>query len=280
MIKSILVCTDGSSAGDAARDYGIYLAKTLKAHLKGLHVLDARTLDGPLMATVSGWVGALPYNIELMQFRELLQQKGNTIIEAFNARCREEGIDAETIVSMGYPARVIIEEEINADILILGQKGEHAAWLGESAGSTVSRVVRHSAKPVLVTPVTFTPIRKILAAYDGSDHATQAVREAATLAAALQVPLEVLTVAPTRDTEEANRMSREGMNIAIPIHKQVSHLVGSGEPHVVIMGMAEHYNFDLIVAGAFGHSRIREMIIGSTTQQMIMRSTVPVMLIR
>jgi nucleotide-binding universal stress UspA family protein len=280
MIKNILVCTDGSAYGDVAREYGLHLAGRLQARLEGLHVLDSRTLEGPLMADISGWVGAQPFSLQLQQFRTLLQQKGETILQAFASRCAAEGLTAETTLRMGHPARVLLEEEARTELLVLGQKGEHAEWLGDSIGSTVDRVARHSLKPCLVTPGAFRPIQKILAAFDGSGHASQALHEAAELAATLNVPLGVLTVAADKDTEQANRISREGLLMAQAHQGHVTHLVGRGQPDAVILAMAAEYGYDLIVAGAHGHSRMREMILGSTTHLLIAKTDRPVMVVR
>ncbi|MBN1270588.1 MAG: universal stress protein, partial [Kiritimatiellae bacterium] len=123
MIKSILVCTDGSEYGDTACDYAIHLAGKLKARLMGLHVLDSRMLEGPLMADISGWVGAQPYGAQLQQFRDLMEKKGEAVINAFTDRCEKAGLTAETWMKMGHPARVVLQEEGRAELLIMGQKG-------------------------------------------------------------------------------------------------------------------------------------------------------------
>jgi nucleotide-binding universal stress UspA family protein len=280
MIKSILVCTDGSPYGDIASEYGIHLAKALKARILGLHVLDSRMLEGPLMADLSGWIGAQPYGAQLQQFRELMHQKGEAVIGAFASRCETAGLKPETWIKMGHPPRVILEEEARAELLVLGQKGEHAEWIGEMTGSLAERVVRHSVKPCLVTPGAFKPVSKILVAYDGSAHASQALHEAVELAVQLGSPLSVLTVAEDKDLDAANRISRDGLTLAEAHDCRAAHLVAKGPAGATILDTAYQHGFDFIVMGAYGHGRIREMILGSTTQQVLTRSEVPVMLVR
>jgi nucleotide-binding universal stress UspA family protein len=280
MIKSILVCTDGSRHGDVACEYAIALTQQLHARLLGLHVLDSRMLDGPLMAEISGWVGAQPFGAQLQQFRELMEKKGETVIRAFNSRCEKAGVTAETWVKMGHPPKIILEEEVRAELLVMGQKGEHAEWIGDMNGSMVERVVRHSVKPCMITPDAFRPISRIMIAYDGSAHASQALHEATELAQALKVELVILTVAETDDQKCANDISKDAIELVKAHGIQALSLVVKGKPSATILEKAREEHCDLIVVGAYGHSRIREMILGSTTAHIITKSKVPVMLVR
>lgn len=280
MIKSILVCVDGSPHGDAACETALHLTVRLKGRLLGLHVLDSRLLEGPLMADLSGWIGAQPYGAQLQQFRELMEQKGQAVVRAFDDRCAKAGVVAESWLKMGHPARVILEEEARAELVVLGQRGEHADWMGEMMGSTVERVIRHSVKPCLVVPVPFRPFTRMLAAYDGSQHAGQALREAAELAVALDIELVVLTVAEPGDPNKAEPVSRDAMAMAGAHGARARALVVPGRPTATILECAQKEACNLIVVGAYGHSRVRELILGSTTTTLMSRSSAPVMLVR
>lgn len=280
MIKSLMVFTDGSADGNVAAEYGVFLAARLKAHLAGCHVLDSRMLEGPLMADISGWIGAQPYGGQLQQFRELMQQKGDAIMAAFEKMAEDAGVDADISVKMGHPATVILAEEVHAELAILGQNGEHAEQTGEMIGSTVERVIRHSIKPCLVTPARFRPITRILAAFDGSGSASKALHEAIELALALSVPLVILTVAESHDIDHARHVAEDGIRLARAHECAAGNLVVEGRADQMILTKAEELGCDLIVVGAYGHSRIREMILGSTTQNLVTRSHLPVMLVR
>ncbi len=281
MIKSILVCTDGSEYGDVAAEYAIFLTQHLKARLLGLHVLDSRMLEGPLMADISGWIGAQPYGDQLRQFRTLMEEKGSAVIQAFNARCAEAGVTPESWLKMGHPPRIILEEEVRAELLILGQKGEHAEWIGELTGSNTERIVRHSVKPCLITPATFTPITRILAAYDGSAHASQALHEATELAQALHVELLVVTIAEGEARAYADQIGQDAVEmVKAHDYSAESIILNQSQAAQAILDTARDRKCDLIVVGAYGHSRIREMIVGSTTTFIITHSHVPMMLVR
>lgn len=280
MIKSILVATDGSPYGDAATRYGIYLARSLEARLAGLHVLDARMLEGPLMADVSGWLGAEPFTAQLVRFRELMEKKGQAVMDAFVARAADAGVPVTTKVLSGMPIRLLLEEHLRAELLILGRQGEHAAWANGGIGSTIERVVRHATKPCLIVPDTFRTIGKILVGYDGSPRASRALHEAIELSLALKAPLVIVTVLEVMDEAVARERVEDAMKIARAHQCVAGEMVVPGTPHEVLRAKARDLQCDLIVLGAFGHNRMREFILGSTTHQVVADSSVPVMLVR
>ncbi len=280
MIKTMMVFTDGSAGGATAARYAIHLAKQLNAKLTGGHVLDSRMLEGPLMADISGWIGAQPFSGQLKQFRDLLQQKGEAVLAALVSMAEAEGIEIDVKLLMGHPARVILQEEAKTEMLIMGRNGEHADLTGEFIGSTVERVTRHSIKPCMVTPDVFQPIAKILCAFDGSPHAGKALHEAVEMALALQVPLVILSVAENHDLRAARDIAEDGMRIARAHECAAANLVVEGRPDQMISLKAEELGCGLIVVGAHGHSRIRDMILGGTTNSLVARARLPVMLVR
>lgn len=280
MFKSILVCTDGSKYGDTAREYGLHLAQRVGARLAGLHVMDSRILEGPLMADISGWIGASPYAAQLPQFRELLREKAEAVGEAFRARCAEAGLEAEMRLRTGHPLPLILEESRQFELLALGQKGEHADFVGEMMGATAERVCRHVERPCLLTPEKFRPITRILAAFDGSGHAGKALTVAAELAVTLREPLVLLTVDEKGDLAAARETNAAGERIARDHGAQVEARVTEGKAGATILRVAEETGSNLIAMGAFGHSRIREFFIGGAAAQVAARTQMPVLMAR
>jgi len=281
MIRSILVCTDGSAHGENSIRYGIHLARRLRARLSALHVLDSRMLEGPLMANISGWIGAQPFTDPLNQFRAIMQEKGDAIMLAFRAMCDKEGVtDVEGRALWGHPARVILREELQAELVILGQDGEHDEITGEWTGSTVDRVVRHSAKPCLIVPETFSSVERIMIAYDGSPHASRALHEAIELAMDLSVPLVICTVVEAGDHKRAMDHADTAMRLARAHECAAAHLIVEGRPAEMLMQKALELHCGMLVAGSHGHSRIREMIIGSSANYLVNHAKLPLLLVR
>ena len=281
MMKRLLVCTDGSPHGEQSIRYGLHLARRLDAKMVVAHVLDSRLLEGPMMANISGWIGAEPFSDPLTQFRAIMQEKGEAVVAAAKAQCEAQGVfDVETALRWGHPARVLLREEIATELVVLGQDGEHEDASGEWTGSTVDRVIRHSVKPCLVVPSTFAPIDRMMVGYDGSPHASRALHEAIELAIGLMVPLFICTVVEDGDHQRAIDHADMAMRLARAHECAAAFLIVEGHPADVLLAKARELQCGLLVAGSHGHTRIREMIIGSTANRLLHQTTLPLLLVR
>ena len=147
-------------------------------------------------------------------------------------------------------------------------------------GSSVERVVRASVKPCLVTPNRFRECRALLLAYDGSEESRRALVAAIELTHRLEAELTILTACQREDEETASASLQEAFAEAktrdLAVHAQLAH----GEPETEILAGADKLDADLIVMGAYGHTRIREFILGSTTAHVLHTATIPVLLAR
>jgi nucleotide-binding universal stress UspA family protein len=280
MYQRILLCTDGSAAADVATQYAAWMARPLNAAVRILYVTDIRLLEGPLMADIAGALGAQPYPALLPQLQEIQREKAATILAAAQQRCRDAATSCETVHKTGNLVQVMLEQERDADLVVLGQHGEHAQWAGGMLGSSVERMVRASIKPCLVTPARFAPVARILVAYDGSSGAGKALRTCLELAPALDAGVTIITVCQREEEESASGALKQAEDMAREKKlKPVAQLL-HGDAETEILSAAEKFGADLIVMGAYGQTRIRELILGSTTSHILRKATVPVLLAR
>ena len=280
MYKTILLCTDGSPAAEVAGDYATWFARKLGASLRALYVTDIRLLEGPWLADLSGAVGAQPYSALLPQLQKIQEEKAAMVLAAAKERCDKSGVSCETTHETGSLLPAILDQERLADLVILGQHGEHAEWSDGMLGSSVERVVRASVKPCLVTPKKFHEISHLLVAYDGSEESSKALRAAIALAPTLGVKVTITTVAALGGEDAAAALLEKAKQRALGGNVKANVEVLHGDPEEEILELRETIGADLIVMGAYGHTRIRELILGSTTSHVIRKATVPVLLVR
>ena len=146
---------------------------------------------------------------QLSHFKELRQNRVENVIRAFQEECRSAKVVPEISLQTGHPSRIVLRQEIKAEILIIGQKGEHPGMVGDMIGSNANRISRNSITPcVVVGPSSQPIITRVLAAYDGSPHAGQALHVAAVeLAEALKFVLHIITVREHEEDETAKQTS-------------------------------------------------------------------------
>lgn len=280
MYENILLCTDGSPAAGVAGDYAISLAKKLGARMHVLYITDIRLLEGPWMSDLSGAVGAQPYLGLVSQLQQFQRDKAAVILASASKRCRDAPVACDTAHETGSLVHVMLDYERRADLVVLGQRGEHAQWSGGMLGSSVERMVRASVKPCLVTPEKFQPVKHMLIAYDGSLESGKALHAGIDLAMALGTEVTIITVCQQEAEEAAsktlNEAIRQAQDHGLKAHAQLVH----GNAEVEILAHCEKVGATLIVMGAYGHTRIRELIVGSTTSHVMRKAMVPVLLVR
>ena len=279
IIKRILIPTDGSDYGKTAIEYGIYIAKRLHAQLIGLHVVDIRLMQGPVFTDISGSVGLPPYQEFIPMLQDSLDERAENILQAFNTRCEEAGLQPEMKKAVGVIDEAIIEEAKNADWILLAQRGEHFRAVGGNIlGSTAESVVRKSGKPVIVTPATFREIESMGLAYDGSAPANSALRLAIELSERASWPLTVIIIADDHDL--GTNLAKKIEDFMEPHKIDCETIILKGKENVEIVKFIQEGAVELMVMGAYGHNRLRELILGSTTSYVIRKSTIPVLLTR
>src|ERR1700733_13736392 len=101
MIKRILVGIDTSEHSRAAQSYAFHFARRLGASLIGVHVVDIVSIEGSFFHDISGSLGLEPYLDFSAKMREILNARGNAVLEDFKLAARRENLPAETVLDMG-----------------------------------------------------------------------------------------------------------------------------------------------------------------------------------
>ncbi len=279
----ILICTDGSHYGSVCCEYGGWLASRTSKEVEVLYVSDLRQFEVPFIADLSGSLGIQPYQAILGQLQELEKKKAEFILTAARELIEKEwsGVSVTTTHKTGLLVDCLEDLEKNADFVLLGKRGERSQFATEHLGSTVERVVRASGKPCLVTSRSFGKINKMLLAYDGGKSCLKAVEFLSKSPAFKDIELHVVIVAEDSGEEElALKRLRSAEEICrAGGFKPVCQML-HGAPEDKIAEYVAARGINLLIMGAYGHSRIRRLLIGSTTTEMIRRCLVPVLLFR
>jgi nucleotide-binding universal stress UspA family protein len=193
-------------------------------------------------------------------------------LDLFASQCAERGVSASTEVKIGVPGEVVSQAAIAHDIVILSRTGySRIADARETVDSWIAPVIRDSVRPVWVAGAEFGEggdSCNILVAYDGSSHAVRALLPAASLAARPGVDCRLVTVAQSEDVGKDVLAPAEAFLRHHGIVPRTQVLIGS-KPSDVICEMVASGGIDILIMGAYGHSPIREVLFGSTTERIL-----------
>jgi nucleotide-binding universal stress UspA family protein len=281
----VLTLIDGSVYTPSVCDHAAWAATRLAVPVDLVHALGRR----PGTGAPADFTGSLDVDTRDALLEELVEldarsaklahRRGRVILDTARARLLEAGIsDATPKLRNGDVVEAVEDLEANARLIVIGKRGEAADFAKLHLGSNLERVVRASHKPVLVASRAFKPISDVLIAFDGGLSATKAIEVIAGSPLLRGLECRLLMVGEETDAAHqrleaaADRLRRAGFMVEAGIE--------GGLPDDTISRAAERSGSDLLVMGAYGHSRIRSLIIGSTTTTMIRSCKIPLLLIR
>lgn len=277
MIKHILVPTDGSEQAVRGVRYAVAVAKQYGATIHGLHVIDLKLLEGPILRDVSASLGTAPYANYEGNISMILEERGKAALEVCERLAREAGVEVTLQNVTGLVERTILERSELVDLVVMGRSGEHSEWLEGVLGSTTESVVRRTKRPVLVTAREAPGNGRFLIAYDGSSHARRALSVAVDVSSSWNAPLDVLVVG---SGPKAETIIGEARGYLEPHELTVRYVTQEGDPSEVIVAYAGECKADLLVMGAYGHTKVRALVVGSTTAYAMNHAPCPLLLTR
>lgn len=285
-MTKIAVYIDASSYAHSVCDHAAWVAARMGADVEVLHVLGRRdmhanggdlsgALDVDARDTLLAELSALDE-----QKAKLAQKRGRLILEQAKKRLEDAGVaNVTTKLRIGDLVETVQEQETNSDLIVIGKRGEAGAFASQHLGSNLERVARASSKPVLVASRAFKPIERVLIAYDAGVSVTRAINFLTGAGTGfVGLKLNLLKVGACTDDATA-RVDEAAQQLRSAGHDVQTRIV-AGQAETVIAEAVSDEGFDLLVMGAYGHSRIRTLMIGSTTTELMRLCRIPVVLFR
>ncbi|ASY63528.1 UspA-related nucleotide-binding protein [Sinorhizobium sojae CCBAU 05684] len=276
---------DGSIYAQSVCDHIAWIAGKTEVGVEMLHVIGRRDLSSEPV-NLSGNIGLGARTALLEELAELdaqkakvAQKRGRLLLEEAKSRLQAAGVaDVETRLRNGDLVETIQEFETNADLIVIGKRGEGADFAKGHLGSNLERVVRSTRKPLVVASRAFKPISKLLIAYDGGAMAMQAVDQVSRSPILTGLACKLVMAGP--ETPENRKKLDDAAVILRAAGYEVETALVPGHADKVISETVEREGYDLLVMGAYSHSRLRSLFIGSTTTEMIRSCKVPVVIFR
>ena len=271
-LNDIVVYVDSAEVTKARVGFAVALAKERGAHLIG--VAFAPTALLPLYGADVGFA-------DMSEVMESVKAQGAKALQAFEACAKAEGVSAEARLMQGMSEEFphdFAHAARHADLAILGQPRDGDPLIGQYA--LVERCLFASGRPVIIVPaVPDKPALDgtVVAAWDGSAEASRAINDALTFLKPAARVILVVGVAGGQDDEQAPQtddmmahLQRHGVTAEALRVK-----IGEGDVGRLLLSTAKSLGADLMVMGAFHHSRWREFILGGVTLTVLEQATIP-----
>jgi len=277
MFKDLLVTVDTSPASTQRVSLAVQLARRCGAHLVGLFI------NPP--APVAPYIGAEGSAVGLAEMIKSYEEGSHAEAVAagkhFADSCDREGVTYEWREVSGVPDEVAVVHARYSDLAILGQIDPDSNAIADLAPEAVAL---QSGRPILVVPYVgkFDTVgERVLVAWNASREATRAVNDAMPI---LTTAKSVTVLAANPKKGKAGHGDMPGADIALHLarHGVKAEAAATKATDIdignLLLSTAADIDADLIVMGAYGHSRMRELLMGGATRSILQTMTVPVLL--
>lgn len=285
-MKTIIACLDGSAHADNVLTMAAWAARQTKANLSLLHMVPTHA-EVPVYPDFSGQIG-LGAKSDLLEeltrieqeHGKLEQKKGQLILEhAKQTLAAQNTAPVKLLHRRGALVDEIGRLEADADLIIIGKRGETKTDTQGHVGANLERVSRAVHKPLLIATHQAKPVERFLIAYDGRASSNAAVEFALTSPLLKGLECHLLKVGTDNSLSDGIvRKAKTKLEAAGYTVKAKVEDVSSVDQAVT--DYVTHNQIDLLLMGAYGHSPLRRFFLGSTTMAQISQSKVPVLLFR
>jgi nucleotide-binding universal stress UspA family protein len=262
--KTIVAVLDDEACAPAVLDAASGLALRFGSHLTGVH---AEPLPMPIASPMG-----FPDATLIGASEDINRAREERLSGLFASRLARENFSSEWRSLRGVSgdgAMSVLESARCADLVITGDGG------GEGGSPDIDTLIQGSGRPVLLVPrnrPAQTDVRRIVVAWNGSREAARAVFDALPFIVAAE-ETTLITIDPVTEPGQVGPLPGAQVAAALARHgaKLTVEAVSSREwsRAQVMEKTVREKNADLLVLGAFSHSRIREMIFGGTTRSII-----------
>jgi nucleotide-binding universal stress UspA family protein len=273
MVKDVIVNLSGAAPQDAAVDYAASVAKAFDAHITGIAFLYEPVIPDAVM-------GGIP--VELIEIqREENTKTANAAVARFEAAAKSAGVPATVRLldaSLAGAAATFGQIARRFDIAVVGQAQPDK---GTAEELMIEGALFESGRPVIVVPYIQKQgltLERVIACWDGGRTAARAIGDAMPFLQRAKA-VDLIIVAERGKHEEitgahmSDHLARHGVRVEV-------RRIAKGDVDVqdAILSYSADSGADFIVMGGYGHSRLREFILGGVTRGILLSMTVPVLM--
>ncbi|MBU2883472.1 universal stress protein [Psychrosphaera sp. B3R10] len=283
-MEKIITCIDGSAITTSVVNAGTWAAKKLDKTLTFLHTLEKKQQHGA--DDYSGAIGLGAQSKLLKEMTELDEQKsrlavklGDELLNSAAMAARSSGVvNIEKAQRHGDIVDAIMSLEDQTRLIVIGRKGAEHEGDFKALGSHLETLLRKASDPVFVVPEQFVEPKSFMIAYDGRETADRALQKVIDGGLLHGIDCHLVSIKNNEPllidkfNSAAKRLKDKGLNVTTAVLE--------GNINETLLRYQVENAIDLVVMGAFGHSKLRQFFVGSNTIKMLERIAVPLIVLR
>ncbi len=273
MVKRILVALSGTPFTQPAIEYGLELAQLHGAEITGVTDVDLARLAQVGPVPIGG--GAAAHEL-VEQRMALTQEHIEESIAAFEAACTKANVTHRVARETGDPFDQLISLWRYHDLTVAGLRGLFEYGVVHNPDDLLVRLVSKGVRPILAVAMKHRPIRRVLAAYNGSMESAKALKRFVQMSLWPKITLRIVCF--DRSPKEGQPLLDDAADYCRVHGYEAETDLVEGDAHHALLEYASGWNADLIVMGASSRARILRHILGDTTLHAIRHAELPLFL--
>lgn len=282
----VLACIDGAALTESVCDYAAWIAQKVEVPLKLLHTINHHH-ETSVTSDFSGNIGLGAQEHLLEQITKLEQQQsklklqqGKLMLQAAKEHLEKKGTNhLSSTQRHGDLIEAVIDLEDSIRVLVLGLRGQVHENKENQIGAKLEALIRSLHRPILIVNGKFKTPERIMIAYDGSPAADKAVEMVTSSPLYKGLCCHLVCVNNNENTadkllEQATKTLQTADDIEVITTKL------KGKVELELCNYQKQHDIDLTIMGAFSHSRLHDMLLGSFTHKMLINTTKPLLLLR
>lgn len=283
--QHILACIDGSAVTESVCDYAAWYASKLNLPVGLMHVSEVPVSS---RRDLSGAIGINSRQFLLEELTQLDEQRAkiensysNALVEDAKSHIQEKfpHIDVRLYQRHGKLLPAIEHFKTENRAIVMGRRGEDHKNSRINIGSQIETVARASEVPILICSEAFKEPSSYMIAFDGSKTAIKAVRMVARSPLLNEMKGHIVMIGSHNDAAKQSLSAAAAQLEAAGYVVDAHHLTAADAVNGLLQFQMDN-GVDLIVLGAYGHSKLQQLFLGSTTTEIIASTLSPVILVR
>ncbi len=274
MIKSILVALDDSESSEAAKTLSIHLAKSYKAAVTGIGILDEPWIAAPEAIPLGGAAFKVELDEQLLQDAK---RRVHKLEKNFATYCKNEAVDCAIIDATGVPAYEIEYFLTEYDLLIIGKDADFHFSPTHETTVSVRQLLKDNPRPVIVTGKTLLNQHgsHILVAFDGTFASSKALHMALLIGMLKGKTVHIASISNDEETAKDQVTAAAKLCQHHNVNTHLHPIASSEKPAKLLLNLAEDIKPSLIVMGAYGHGGVAYLLTGSCAKVLLSSTDIP-----